>query len=282
MKERSPEQLKGQIKKYANERKLQPQEVLQMFLFERVLERLAKSNYSKNFVLKGGFLLSSMFGVEERTTMDMDTSVFGIEMTEAEIKRVIEEIISLEIGDGIKFEFLKIEPIREDDDYNNFRIYFVAHYGKIANDMKIDITTGDVITPGAIEYRYQTILDGDYIFVNAYNRETIVAEKYETIIRRNIGTTRARDFYDLYMLYALYKDDIDYDVLKEAVEKTSNKRGSREELKDWEEICKDMRLASSLSDLWINYRNNNSYSRDIPYESVMDTVEEIGRRIFDY
>ena len=282
MKERSPEQLKGQIKKYANERKLQPQEVLQMFLFERVLERLAKSNYSKNFVLKGGFLLSSMFGVEERTTMDMDTSVFGIEMTEAEIKRVIEEIISLEIGDGIKFEFLKIEPIREDDDYNNFRIYFVAHYGKIANDMKIDITTGDVITPGAIEYRYQTILDGDYIFVNAYNRETIVAEKYETIIRRNIGTTRARDFYDLYMLYALYKDDIDYDVLKEAVEKTSNKRGSREELKDWAEICKDMRLASSLSDLWINYRNNNSYSRDIPYESVMDTVEEIGRRIFDY
>ena len=212
MKERTPEQLKGQIKSFANKRNLQPQEVLQMFLFERVLERLSKSQYTKNFILKGGLLISSMFGIEERTTMDMDTTVSGIDMTEEGIKRVIEEIISIDVGDDITFKFLKIEPIRENDEYNNFRACFVAHYGKIANEMKIDITTGDVITPGAIDYSYKTILDGDIILVKAYNCETIVAEKYETIIRRNIGTTRARDFYDLYMFYNLYKNVIDYNV----------------------------------------------------------------------
>ena len=279
MKERTPEQLKGQIKSFAKKRNLQPQEVLQMYLFERVLERLSVSKYSKNFILKGGLLISSMFGVEERTTMDMDTTASGIDMSEDEIKRIIGEIISIDVGDGIVFDFSKIGPIREDGDYNNFRVCFVARYGKIASEMKIDITTDDVITPGAIDYSYKTILDGDIISVKAYNRETIVAEKYETVIRRNIGNTRARDFYDLYMFYNLYKDDIDYEVLKKAVKNTSEKRGSEDELREWKDICEDMRADSSLLGLWENYRNYNSYSREISYNTIMDAVEEIGRRV---
>ena len=223
MKDRTPEQLKGQIRSFASKRNLQPQEVLQMIMFERVLDRLAQSPYKENFVLKGGLLISSMFGVEGRTTMDMDTTVSGIDMKEDEIQRIITDILSIDVGDGIRFEFTKLEPIREDDDYNNFRAYFVAHYGKIANEMKMDITTGDVITPRAIDYSYKTILDEDEIEVRAYNRETIIAEKYETIIRRNIGTSRARDFYDLYMFYNLFKDMIDYDLLKTAVDRTSEK-----------------------------------------------------------
>ncbi len=279
MKDRTPEQLKGQIKSFAKNRNLQPQEVLQMYFFERVLERLSKSRYSKCFILKGGLLISSMFGVVERTTMDMDTTVSGIDMTESEIRHAIEEIITIDVGDGILFEFLKIEPIRDDDDYYNFRAYLVARYGKIANEMKIDITTGDVITPGAIDYSYKTILDGDTISVKAYNRETIIAEKFETIIRRNIGTTRARDFYDIYMFYNLYKDVIDYILLKKAVEMTSVKRGSEDEIKDWMEICGDMRVDSALFNLWENYRNNHSYAKEVSYENVMDVVEEIGRKI---
>lgn len=279
MKDRTPEQLKGQIRSFATKRNLQPQEVLQMFMFERVLERLAQSPYKENFVLKGGLLISSMFGVEGRTTMDMDTTVSGIDMKEDEIQRIITDILSIDVGDGIRFEFTKLEPIREDDDYNNFRSYFVAHYGKIANEMKMDITTGDVITPRAIDYSYKTILDEDEIEVRAYNRETIIAEKYETIIRRNIGTSRARDLYDLYMFYNLYKDIIDYDLLKTAVDRTSEKRGSQEEMADWVDICADMSQDSSLKTLWENYRSNNSYAEATSFEDVMKAVKEVGRRI---
>lgn len=249
MKKRTPEQLKGQIRSFATKRNLQPQEVLQMFMFERVLERLAKSRYKDNFVLKGGLLISSIFGVEGRTTMDMDTTASGIDMKEDEIQKIINEILSIDTDDGITFQFTKLEPIREDDDYNNFRAYFVAHYGKIANEMKMDITTGDVITPHAIDYSYKTILDEDEIKIKAYNRETIIAEKYETIIRRNVGTTRARDFYDLYMFYNLYQDIIDYDMLKTAVKQTAEKRGSEGELADWISICDEMMQDSSLESL---------------------------------
>lgn len=145
MKERTPEQLKGQIRSFAEKRNLQSQEVLQMFLLERVLDRLSKSKYKDNFILKGGLLISSMIGIAERTTMDMDTTVTGISMEEKQIENIIRDIILIDVGDGIEFTFEKLEPIREDDDYNNFRAYFVAHYGKIANKMKIDITTGDAI-----------------------------------------------------------------------------------------------------------------------------------------
>ena len=211
--------------------------------------------------------------------MDMDTTVTGIDMKEDEIQRIITEILSIDVGDRIKFEFTKIEPIREDDDYNNFRAYFVAHYGKIANEMKLDITTGDVITPRAIDYSYKTILDEDEIEVKAYNRETIIAEKYETIIRRNIGTTRARDFYDLYMFFNLYQDAIDYNVLKTAVDKTSQKRGSEEELAEWMDICDEMSQDFALKSLWENYRINNTYSAGTSFEDVMKAVREVGRKL---
>ncbi len=275
MKERTPDQLKGQIRHFATQRGLQPQEVLQMFLLERVLDRLSNSKYSRNFILKGGMLISSMMGIMERTTMDMDTTVNGINMDEDEISNIIKEILLIDVGDGIKFEFEKLESIREDDDYNNFRTYFTAYYGKIANKMKIDITTGDEITPRAINYEYKTILDNDEIEVVAYNCETILAEKYETIIRRNIGTTRARDFYDLHMFYHMYAYKIDFKVLEEAIHRTARKRGSEGELKDWKEICEDMRGDEPLKSLWFNYQTANKYASAVDFESTITTVEEI-------
>ena len=147
---KTPEQLKGAIRNIAKDKNLRSQEVLQMFLFERILDQLAASPYRNNFVLKGGLLISSMIGISERTTMDMDTTVRGIDMTEEEISRIVQEIFSVILNDGIRFTFKRIEPIREDDDYNNFRVYFEAEYGKIRNSMKMDITTGDEITPAAI------------------------------------------------------------------------------------------------------------------------------------
>ena len=191
---KTPEQLKGAIRNIAASKNLRSQEVLQMFLFERILERLSVSRYRGNFILKGGLLISSMLGISERTTMDMDTTVRGLPMEKEQITSIVQNILSLDVNDGIQFRFQRIEPIREDDAYNNFRIHLDALYGKINSPMKIDITTGDEITPAAICYDYPFLFERKSVPIMAYTLESILAEKYETILRRNIGTTRARDF----------------------------------------------------------------------------------------
>lgn len=272
---KTPEQLKGAIRNIAAKKNLRPQKVLQMFLFERVLERLANSNYRNNFILKGGLLISSMLGISERTTMDMDTTVRGISMEEEEIVSVVKEILSVDVDDGIKFMLKTIEPIREDDAYNNFRVHLTAQYGKINAPMKIDITTGDTITPAAVQYSYPLSFEERSIPILAYTLETVLAEKYETIIRRNIGTTRARDFYDLHMLYQYHKDEIRMDILKTAVLHTARKRGSLEEINDWKEVLHDIREEPILNQLWKNYTSENSYASKLAFSEVLDTVDEI-------
>ena len=272
---KTPEQLKGAIRNIAAKKNLRPQEVLQMFLFERVLERLANSNYRNNFILKGGLLISSMLGISERTTMDMDTTVRGISMEEEEIVSVVKEILSVDVDDGIKFMLKTIEPIREDDAYNNFRVHLTAQYGKINAPMKIDITTGDTITPAAVQYSYPLSFEERSIPILTYTLETVLAEKYETIIRRNIGTTRARDFYDLHMLYQYHKDEIRMDILKTAVLHTARKRGSLEEINDWKEVLHDIREEPILNQLWKNYTSENSYASKLAFSEVLDTVDEI-------
>ena len=272
---KTPEQLKGTIRSMAQKKNLRAQEVLQMFLFERVLERLANSNYRNNFILKGGLLISSMLGISERTTMDMDTTVRGISMEEEEIVSVVKEILSVDVDDGIKFMLKTIEPIREDDAYNNFRVHLTAQYGKINAPMKIDITTGDTITPAAVQYSYPLSFEERSIPILAYTLETVLAEKYETIIRRNIGTTRARDFYDLHMLYQYHKDEIRMDILKTAVLHTARKRGSLEEINDWKEVLHDIREEPILNQLWKNYTSENSYASKLAFSEVLDTVDEI-------
>lgn len=274
---KTPEQLKGAIRNMAAKKKLRPQEVLQMFLFERVLERLAVSPYRNNFILKGGLLISSMIGIDERTTIDMDTTVRGIRMEEPEIISIIREILSSDVDDGIDFVFRKIEPIWEDDTYRNFRVHIDARYGRINSPMKIDITTGDEITPAAIQYNYPFLFEDKTVPVMAYTLETILAEKYETIIRRNIGTTRARDFYDLHMLYRERETEIRADILRLAVAHTAKKRGSARALADWEEIIQDIREEPALASLWHNYAADNPYIGKLQFSETVNTVERIGR-----
>lgn len=272
---KTPEQLKGAIRSMAAKKNLRAQEVLQMFLFERVLERLAASPYRNNFILKGGLLISSMIGIGERTTMDMDTTVRGIQMEEDEIVETIKAILAIDVGDGIVFGFQKIEPIREDDAYNNFRVHLRAKYGKIDSPMKIDVTTGDIITPAAIQYDFPLAFEEKTIPVMAYTLETILAEKYETIIRRNIGTTRARDFYDLHMLYRSRKDEVRLEILRKAVLHTAQKRNSVEDIMDWKDILKDIREEPQLYLLWDNYVADNRYIGELKFHEVLDTVDEI-------
>ncbi|MBQ8237475.1 MAG: nucleotidyl transferase AbiEii/AbiGii toxin family protein [Oscillospiraceae bacterium] len=274
---KTPEQLKGSIRSMAAKKNLRAQEVLQMFLFERILERLAASKYQNNFILKGGLLISSMIGISERTTMDMDTTVRGIQMEEDEIVAAVNEILSIDVGDGIAFEYKGIEPIREEDAYNNFRVHLRAKYGKIDSPMKIDVTTGDVITPAAIRYDFPMLFDDKTVSVMAYTLETVLAEKYETIIRRNIGTTRARDFYDLHTLYRSRKHEIRPEILKAAVSHTAQKRDSVEDIHDWEDILTDIREEPALYQLWDNYVADNKYIGELAFHEVMDTVEEVAK-----
>lgn len=276
---KTPEQLKGSIRSMSAKKNLRAQEVLQMFLFERILERLANSAYKDNFILKGGLLISSMIGISERTTMDMDTTVRGIQMEEDEIVKAIQEIISVDVGDGIIFEYESIEPIREDDAYNNFRIHLRAKYGKIDSPMKIDVTTGDVITPAAIQYDFPMLFEDKSVSVMAYTLETILAEKYETILRRNVGTTRARDYYDLHTLFRSRKDEIRPDVLKVAVLHTAKKRDSVKDIEEWREILADIKAEPLMQSLWDNYVAENQYIGELSFDEVLKAVGEVALMI---
>ena len=273
------ESIKGKIRSLAQKNNLSSQEVLQIYFFERFLDRLSKSQYKKNFVIKGGLLISSLIGIENRTTMDMDTTIKGIALQEERIKEIVEEIININVDDGIKFEFKSINYIREDDEYENFRVSLVAKVGKTKNPMKLDLTTGDAITPSEIEYSYPCIFSKEAIKIMAYPLETVLAEKYETIIRRNITTTRMRDFYDLYTLYNLKKEEIDYGILKEAIKRTSSKRQSLEIMADYEEIIEDIRRDSYLKTLWEVYINENKYIGDLNFDKVIDAVNIISSKI---
>lgn len=271
---KTPEQLKGTIRSMAAKKNLRAQEVLQMFLFERILERMANSRFKDNFILKGGLLISSMIGITERTTMDMDTTVRGIQMEEDEIVSAVKEIVAIDVEDGIVFEYKGIEPIREEDAYNNFRVHLQAKYGKIDSPMKIDVTTGDAITPAAIQYDFPMLFEEKSIPVMAYTLETVLAEKYETIIRRNIGSTRARDYYDLHTLYRSRKSSVRPEILKAAVLHTAMKRDS---VQDWKEILKDIREEPAMYLLWDNYVAENKYIRELEFHIVLDTVEEVAK-----
>ena len=273
------ESIKSKIRSLAEKKNLKSQEVLQIYFFERFLERLSKSKYKNNFVIKGGFLISSLIGIENRTTMDMDTTIKGIPLKEEKIKEIVNEIINIDVDDGIRFEIKDISYIREEDEYENFRISLIANVGKTKNPMKLDLTTGDAITPREIEYTYPCIFSQEDIKIMAYPLETILAEKYETIIRRNITTTRMRDFYDLYTLYKLKKDEIDYKILKEAIERTSNKRGSDEIMQDSEEIIEDIKDDSYLRSLWDVYLSENKYIGDLTFDKVVGVVTILSNRI---
>lgn len=273
------ESLKGKVKNIAKSKKLSSQEVLQMFFFERFLERLSHSSYKFNFVIKGGLLISSMIGIDNRTTMDLDTTVKGIPLKEHVIRNIILEILDIEVDDGIQFEITDITYIREEDEYENFRVHLIAIFGKIKNVMKIDITTGDIITPREIEYVYPCMFREEGIRVLAYPIETILSEKYESIIKRNISTTRMRDFYDLYNLYYLRKEDIDFKILKHAILSTARKRDSIAFLQEAYEIINDIKEDEYLKKLWEVYLRDNSYIGNLSFFAVVEVVDLIAKKV---
>ena len=273
---KTSEQIKGAIRNISKKTGVNPNSLLQMCLFEGILEKLSKSKYSENFILKGGLLISSLIGVDMRSTMDMDTTLRGIPLNEVSITKILNEILAIEIDADIEYKLIKLSPIRQEDVYEDFCASISCIFGKINATLNIDITTGDVITPREMNYSYSKILEEGTIPIMTYTIETILAEKFETISSRNITTTRARDFYDLYMIYSIYKDKIDKDILRKAIERTSKYRGSFETALQYKEIVELFRESETPKKLWKKYTQNNPYAKDVDFLDTISIYEEIG------
>ena len=273
---KTSEQIKGAIRNISKKTGVNPNSLLQMCLFEGILEKISKSKYRENFILKGGLLISSLIGVNVRSTMDMDTTLRGIPLNEVSITNILNEILAIEIDADIEYKLIKLSPIRQEDVYEDFCASISCIFGKINASLNIDITTGDVITPREMNYSYSKILEEGTIPIMTYTIETILAEKFETISSRNITTTRARDFYDLCMIYSIYKDKIDKDILRKAIERTSKYRGSFETALQYKEIVELFRESETPKELWKKYTQNNPYAKDVDFLDTISIYEEIG------
>ena len=272
---KNPMQLKAFIKKKAAEKNISAQLVMQNYMLERLLERISLSEYKNNFILKGGFLISAIVGLDTRATMDLDTTIKGFTLTHDSIREIFENICAMEIDDDVDFELGNISDIRQTDDYPGIRVSLKANYPPISVPLTVDVTTGDMITPREIEYTFSLLFDDRSISIFAYNIETVLAEKIETILSRNIANTRPRDFYDIHILYALRGEECNKKTLRQALERTVDKRGSRNVLKNYSVIIAEIRASEQLRSFWKKYQRDFDYAKDISFDDTCDTVKRI-------
>ena len=268
-------QLKAIIKNIAKEKHIPAQLVMQNFMLERLLERISISKYQRNFILKGGFLIAVMVGIDTRATMDMDATIKGLPVNEQTVRKMFEEICKIEFADDVTFSFQNIGKIREGDEYTGYRISLSANYPPMAVPLKLDITTGDKITPKEIEYQFKLLLEDRNISVLAYNLETIMAEKLEKVITRGDQNTRPRDYYDIYILAKLQYSNIEPDSLKAALKATADKRGSTVVVKNYRKIMNTVRNSEVMQRQWKNYQKDFEYATDIVFEETCDAVVQL-------
>ena len=265
-------QLKAIIKNIAKNKNISAALVLQNYMLERFLERVSLSRYHDNYIIKGGFLIASMVGLDSRATMDMDATIKGYPVNEEAIRKMVEDIIAVPVEDAIHFCLKSVREIREGDEYTGYRVALTANYEKMAVPLKLDITTGDKITPREIEYSYKLMMEDRSIRVLAYNLSTILAEKLETVVSRGDQNTRPRDYYDIYILSKLQADNIDIDSLKAALSATTAKRGYSELMMQYAEIMRTVKSSDVMKRQWDNYRKDFDYAAGIEFEETCDAV----------
>ncbi|MBQ6271674.1 MAG: nucleotidyl transferase AbiEii/AbiGii toxin family protein [Clostridiales bacterium] len=269
---KNPMQLKAIVKNIAKEKNISAALVLQNYMLERFLERVSLSRYRENYIIKGGFLIASMVGLNSRATMDMDATIKGYPVDENTIQKMIEEIISIPVDDSILFRLKSIREIREGDEYTGYRVALSADYEKMAVPLKLDITTGDTITPSEIEFSYKLMMEERSISVLAYNLSTILAEKLETIISRGDQNTRPRDYYDVFILSKLKTDNVEMQDLKDAFFATTTRRGSTDVVNNYKAIMEVVRKSEVMKRQWNDYRKEFEYASGIEFEDTCDTV----------
>ncbi len=266
--------LKGRIRNYAKSNDIAAQVVLQNYMFECFLARLATSEFSEKFVVKGGMLIAAIVGLDTRSTMDLDTTLRNLPLTEEKITEAIDTICEIDMQDDVIFTVKAIEQIRKDDIYGGYCVRLDAKYDTIITPLSIDISTGDVITPDAVKYEFSGIFDEDVrISLWGYNIETVIAEKVETILRRGVFTTRPRDYYDVYILGTI--QEYDKGIFKDALNATAAHRGSTELISDVEGILKQISESDELKDMWEKYQKKFSYAGDISYEDVLVVLRKL-------
>lgn len=259
----TPEQIKGRIKSVAKQNNADARTLMRIYMMERFLERLAQSEYRDNFIIKGGILVTAMIGVAHRSTMDIDTSMKNLNLSAEDALRVVNQVKDIDLDDGVSFEVKDVSNIMDEMEYPGIRVTMNANVGRLITPLKIDISTGDVITPRAIEFNYDLLLEDRSISLWSYNLETILAEKLQTVLARGILNTRMRDFYDIRMLLDTYEDKVNKAVLKDAFAATCKKRGTDHLQEQAEEIIKIIEADEQLQVLWRAYQKKYSYSQNV-------------------
>lgn len=271
----TPEQIKGRIKSVAKQNNADARTLMRIYMMERFLERLAQSEYRDNFIIKGGILVTAMIGVAHRSTMDIDTSMKNLNLSAEDALRVVNQVKDIDLDDGVSFDVKDVSNIMDEMEYPGIRVTMNANVGRLITPLKIDISTGDVITPRAIEFNYDLLLEDRSISLWSYNLETILAEKLQTVLARGILNTRMRDFYDIRMLLDIYEDKVNKVVLKDAFAATCNKRGTDHLQEQAEEIIKIIEANEQLQVLWRAYQKKYSYAAEIDYASVINGVRKL-------
>ena len=265
--------LKAKIRNIAKSKNIPAQVILQNYMFERFLNRLSVSEYKEKFVLKGGMLVAALVGLDNRATMDLDTTLKNLPLTPDAIEKALKDIFAIDLHDDVIFSLKGISPIREDDIYGGYRVALDAIYETIVTPVTIDVSTGDVITPSAVKFDFTGIFDEALTFeVWAYNIETVLAEKIETILRRSIFNTRPRDFYDAYILITTQK--FDKEVFQEALKKTIEHRGTRNQIMAFDDVITVILESSDLKKMWSNYQKQFDYAKNIEYDSIISSLKE--------
>ena len=270
-------QLKDLIRNLSKKKSADAQILMRNYMMERFLERISLSEYKNQFILKGGMLVAAMVGLDARATMDLDATIKGTNVSVEDVEMIISQIISIPLDDGVSFRIKRISEIMEEADYPGVRVSMETKFDGVITPLKIDISTGDVITPREIKYNFNLMLENRTIEVWAYNLETVLAEKLETVISRNVTNTRMRDFYDIYILQKLYGEQLSKDVLWDALVATAKKRETLEQIEteDIDEVFDEIQSSSVMENLWKAYQRNYSYSADIPWHTIMKSIRTL-------
>lgn len=267
--------LKAKVSNLSKKTNIPNKYLIQNFMFEALLKRISKSKYKDKFIIKGGLLLSSIFGVNLRSTMDLDTTIKGLPLDREIITKVINEIISIGLDDNIKLEIENIKDIREEELYSGFEVNLKAEFDGLKTNLMIDITTGDVITYNEVDFKYNTLFDNETINIMTYNYETIIAEKFESIISRNIDNTRMKDYYDLYMFVNLKWNDINKETLRKAIINTSKARETLDYIENANKYIELISDDSRLKLLWNSYQKIYEYAKDIEFVDTINAIKVI-------
>lgn len=261
-------------KELAKESGLTQLELYQRFMFERILERISVSKYNGNFILKGGLLLSAMLGINSRSTRDMDISIKGINVSKEKMVKILNEILSIDIKDKVKFEIVNITDIREDDEYGGNKYHLVGRLENLKVALEIDISTGDEITPKELNFEYISIFDNKKIYIDTYNIETILSEKIETILRRGKYNTRMKDYYDVYFFLTKLRNDINLEISKQALNNTLRKREAFDYYNDYKQILDLIAEDDRITNYWNTYKKKNKYAENIEFKEVVKILKE--------